>query len=199
MGTRHLEAAYINGEYKIAQYGQWDGYPDGQGIETLHFLRDEMDEAAFREKLAASTFIQPQELDDLWKQYGADDEGFISLEGSTKMKRDHPELHRDTGAKIFRLVQDAPAGIKIDDSLVFAADGLLCEWVWVIDLDNRTFEGYEGLQKEPLDSGERFFFLEEQAEHGYHPCKLVAKWSLDDLPSDEEFLAAFKSEEDESE
>lgn len=198
MGTRHLEAVYINGEYKIAQYGQWDGYPEGQGIETLHFLRDEMDEAMFREKLEASVFIQQQELNDLWKQYGADDEGWISIEGANAMKRDHPEMHRDTGAKIFRLVQDAPAGIKLTDSLTFAGDGLMCEWVWVIDLDNRAFEGYEGCQKEPLDSGERFFFLEEQAEDGYHPCKLAVKWSLDNLPSDEEFLDAFKREEDDS-
>lgn len=186
MGTNHLTVAYINGEYKIAQYGQWDGYPEGQGIETLNFLRNEMDEAVFREKLVASVFIQQQELDDLWKQYGE--------EGSAAMKRDHPGLHRDTGAKIFRLVQDAPAGIKLKNSLAFAAEGLYCEWVWVIDLDSRTFECYKGGQEEPLDSGERFFFLEEEAGDGYHPCKLVAKWSLDKLPKKKKFLAAFKSD-----
>ena len=27
MGTRNLTAVYLDGEYKIAQYGQWDGLP----------------------------------------------------------------------------------------------------------------------------------------------------------------------------
>ena len=30
MGTRHLIAVQLDGEYKIAQYGQWDGYPEGK-------------------------------------------------------------------------------------------------------------------------------------------------------------------------
>jgi len=32
MGTRHLICAKINNEYKLSQYGQWDGYPSGQGV-----------------------------------------------------------------------------------------------------------------------------------------------------------------------
>lgn len=26
MGTRNLTVVYIDGKYKVAQYGQWDGY-----------------------------------------------------------------------------------------------------------------------------------------------------------------------------
>lgn len=33
MGTRNLTAVYIDGEYKVAQYGQWDGYPEGPGAD----------------------------------------------------------------------------------------------------------------------------------------------------------------------
>ena len=43
MGTRNLTAVYLDGQYKVAQYGQWDGYPEGQGITALTFLRDKMD------------------------------------------------------------------------------------------------------------------------------------------------------------
>ena len=39
MGTRHLTAVHVDGEYKIAQYGQWDGYPEGQGMTALTFAR----------------------------------------------------------------------------------------------------------------------------------------------------------------
>lgn len=38
MGTRNLTAVYLDGQYKVAQYGQWDGYPEGQGITVLTFL-----------------------------------------------------------------------------------------------------------------------------------------------------------------
>jgi hypothetical protein len=38
MGTRNLVAVQIDGQYKIAQYGQWDGYHSGKGLEVLEFL-----------------------------------------------------------------------------------------------------------------------------------------------------------------
>ena len=38
MGTRHMIAVVNNGKYRVAQYGQWDGYPSGQGVGVLGFL-----------------------------------------------------------------------------------------------------------------------------------------------------------------
>lgn len=199
MGTRNLTAVYLNGEYKVAQYGQWDGYPAGQGLRTLHFLQDEMDEQLFRSKVNKAQFIDPKELRGLWKQYGADDNGMISFWDMERMKDDHPEFSRDTGAGIFSLVQNAPSGIKLQNMLDFAADGLSCEWAWVIDLDKRTLEGFKGSQTEPLGERERFAFLEDKAEGGYHPCKLVASWSFDALPTDEDFLSVLEAKEEEDE
>ena len=43
MGTRNLTVVFMDGEYKVAQYGQWDGYPEGQGITCFNFLHDKMD------------------------------------------------------------------------------------------------------------------------------------------------------------
>lgn len=41
MGTRSLTMVIdCNGETKIAQYGQFDGYPAGVGIRVLRFLRN---------------------------------------------------------------------------------------------------------------------------------------------------------------
>ncbi|MHC5949058.1 hypothetical protein ACVXZ3_04645 [Providencia hangzhouensis] len=42
MGTRHLICVAKDGDYKVAQYGQWDGYPSGQGLTLLTFLRDKL-------------------------------------------------------------------------------------------------------------------------------------------------------------
>ena len=38
MGTRNLTCVVKNGEFVVAQYGQWDGYPDGNGFKILEFL-----------------------------------------------------------------------------------------------------------------------------------------------------------------
>ena len=197
MGTRNLTAAYLGGKYKIAQYGQWDGYPEGQGIGTLHFVRDKMNETLFREKLKYVSFIEPQELTDLWKQYGADADGMVSMKDADRMKEDFPQFSRDTGSDIFGIVQNSPSGIKLQDSLCFVADSLFCEWAWVIDLDKRMFEAYQGFQKLPLNENERFSFLEKNSDGEYHPCRMIAAWSFDNLPTDEEFIAAFEREESE--
>lgn len=55
MGTRNLTAVYLDGQYKVAQYGQWDGYPEGQGITVLTFLRDKMDLELFKEAFLRGT------------------------------------------------------------------------------------------------------------------------------------------------
>lgn len=39
MGTRHLICVFYQGRFVVAQYGQWDGYPEGQGVKILKFLR----------------------------------------------------------------------------------------------------------------------------------------------------------------
>ena len=85
MGTRNLTAVYLDGQYKVAQYGQWDGYPEGQGITALTFLRDKMDLELFKEALRNSSYIPSEELTALWKQYGADENGWITMEDSDRI------------------------------------------------------------------------------------------------------------------
>ena len=74
---------------------------------------------------------------------------------------------------------------------------MFCWWAGVIERDKITFEGYGGFGKEPLAEQDRFYFLKDLENRGYGGVKLAAEWSLDSLPSDEDFLAAFKSEDEE--
>ena len=202
MGTRNLTAVYIDGEYKVAQYGQWDGYPEGEGLTCLRFLRDKMDPEKFKAALRNCTYIPSEELSELWRQYGANEEGFISFKDAERMKADHPEYSRDTGAGILELVQNHPDGIKLDSAISFAADSLSCEWAWVVDLDAGTFEGFKGFNTtKKLTPEDRFYFLRDKESKAfddtvYHGVILKAKWPLDKLPTDEEFLAAFKEDEE---
>lgn len=194
MGTRHLTAVYYNGEYKVAQYGQWDGYPEGQGLTCLSFLTGAFDEEKFKAALEKCSFISEEEYSFIFNKYGGEN-GFISVSGYSKLTKDYPELSRDTGAEILEIIQNSD-GLKLRDELTFAADSLFCEWAWVIDLDARTFEAYRGFNRESLQPTDRFWFLAEpESGNDYHGVKIVAEWSIDDLPSEKDFLAAFAGEE----
>ena len=58
MGTRNLTMVVDKtGETKIAQYGQWDGYPFGQGLTVLHFLSDKNSVDKLQEKLKLVRFL----------------------------------------------------------------------------------------------------------------------------------------------
>lgn len=172
MGTRNLTCVVLNGEYKVAQYGQWDGYPSGQGITALKFLRD-LDRDSFVAKVAAARWITDEEAEAL----------------GSRWKETHGHLSRDHGAKILKLVTDADAGIQLGNGLDFAADSLFCEWAYVIDLDKNTFEVFKGFNEQPLAEGERFAFLSGKAEREYTPVRHVHTFNLGALPTDEEFLA----------
>lgn len=196
MGTRNLTAVYLDGEYKVAQYGQWDGYPSGQGITCLHFLRDKCRLDQFREKVRKVEFITKEERNSLLKEFGMKEDGLISLEDYDRFKHEYPELHRDMAADVLEYIQEGRDGMRLENGITFAANSLFCEYAWVIDLDAGTFEGYVGFNQSPLTPDDRFFFLSEYEDDGYHGVKLVAKWPIEELPSDEIFLSAFEDCED---
>ena len=182
MGTTSLISVYMDGEYKIAQYSQWDGYPNGQGWFCLRFLQNEMVEHKFREQLRKLRMIQT-------------DEQLNAVKSTYKEGTSFPEFSRDTGSDILKMVQDGKTTSGcVANNIGFAAS-VGCEWAWVIDLDKRTFEGYEGYNKVPLGSEDRFFFLKDQCENGFHPMKMVASWSLSELPDKDDFLNAFEKDE----
>jgi len=187
MGTRSLIAVYMDGEYKIAQYSQWDGDPEGQGCKCLCFLTEKMVEHQFRKRLKSLRTIQSQEQ-------------LEAIKSTYKPFIDFPEFNRNTGADILWLVQEfkTTTGCVINrlDFAIGKDDAFACDWAWVIDLDKRTFEAYEGYNKKPLQPGDRFWFLEGLSYGGYHPVKLVAKWSLSNLPEEKEFLETFKKEDE---
>ena len=157
MGTRHLICVVKNGEYKVAQYGQWDGQPSGQGSDILNFLKNEMNRVKFKNQIEALSFISKEELEQMWIESGKDpNEKLIPMEISSKFKELYPENSKDTGSGILQLIQDSNRQLKLDNSLNFANDSLSCRWGYVIDLDKNLFEVYEGANETPLNETESF-------------------------------------------
>ena len=192
MGTRHLIAVQYKNEYKIAQYGQWDGYLEGQGASILDFLTNDFNRNKFISNLEKCRYITDKEYTDRWKKFGIDltASTFVSMDISNKFYAKFPELNRDIGSDILQMVQNADGVLILKDSINFAYDGLFCEYGYVIDLDKNTFEIYSGCNEEPMNKSERFYQPEPKKYSNceYYPIRLVESYDLSNLPDEEEFL-----------
>jgi hypothetical protein len=200
MGTRNLTAVFQNGEYKVAQYAQWDGYPSGQGVNILKFLRT-ADMAKFADAVSKCIFGTEEEIEQAWISAGAEKGAdSVSMEVSEKLKIANPQFSRDTGSDVlpFIVAQD---GCMLHNSIGFVFDSLFCEWAYVIDLDKGVFEVYQGFNKKPLGPRARFHannikdtidITQINPTKDYYPVKLKKKFKLNALPTEEEFLAKFK-------
>lgn len=203
MGTRHLVAVQIGGEYKVAQYGQFDGYPGGQGLCVLDFLR-EGDIAGLKRNLAKTYTPTEEDTARMWAEVGHDivaSNGMVPSETSKEFGKLYPSLHRNTGAGILALIaaSDGVSKIPINNSIEFAGDSLFCEWAYVVDFDLGTFEVYTGFNKEgPVPDGARFHDIawdanyESSQDETYYQVAFFKGWKLDDLPTREKFLEAFE-------
>jgi len=83
MGTRNLTMVISNGKTKVAQYGQWDGYPSGQGAAILNFFK-KADLKVFKEKVdTLPKWITQKQLTKMWADVGHDTKtsgGWVSCE-----------------------------------------------------------------------------------------------------------------------
>lgn len=201
MGTRGLTMVISDKKTRIAQYGQWDHYPKGQGVRVLKFLR-EVDKDAFRERLRSLNWLTEEQSKDI----GNDPDWDIH----------HPYLSRDAGADILNAIMygelryaqgDASNNYKrrtipvtvagLVDSSAFAGDSLFCEWAYVIDMDNDVLEVYKGYSKTRLTPEDRFYYLQEENDD-FAPVKLCATFNINALPKDGDFINLLATEEQET-
>jgi hypothetical protein len=198
MGTRNLTMVISNGETKVAQYGQWDGYPSGNGVIVLEFLTSTNLEE-FKNKLNKVFFMngsKEKEIKKYMESIGAKD-GWMTGDQSKLYQEKYPYLTRDNGAKILEMIMNGEEDeIWITDSTDFAGDSLFCEWAYLVDLDQNILEVYEGFNKNPLTIEDRFFNLTDK-ESEYYPIKLIKKYDLNNLPLEGEFIKDLETKEEE--
>jgi hypothetical protein len=190
MSTRGIYGFVLNGQEKLT-YNHSDSYPEWLGNETLNFLnRDNLSLETLAEKVENLKLViddekpTEEEIEKL-KEYANIDVGL----GSTE---DWYCLLRECQGDWDKTLESG----YIIDSHDFAQDSLFCEWGYVVNLDTGFLEVYEGFQKEPHSEG-RFAdrVNPEAAAAGYYPIKLVAAFSLRELPITEEFLASCHSDD----
>ena len=156
MGTRHLTKVTYMGRNVIAQYGQWDGNPTGQGQTVGEFLSsryyvNRLKENAERGEFA---FLSKEDVSTL------EDIVFCVSKGTpvgNALLAMYSESHlcRDCGAKV--LISAAKwcsfeyGGAKFYtvDNSAFEQDLTFCEYVHWIDLDKDRYTIYVPRNGEP--------------------------------------------------
>ena len=165
MGTRNLTIVIHNGETKIAQYGQWDGYPSGQGATVLDFLRS-ADINAFKDKLKLVRFetkADKEEYNKFMKSIGSED-GWMDGEQAERFRKRYPLLTRDNGAEILWLIYKNRNNVFLVDHSYFIDDTISNEWTYIVNLDNETL-----------------------AVNAY--CKEIKIYDINNLPSEKDFVS----------
>lgn len=196
MGTRHLIGVVSGGDFKVAQYGQWDGYPNGQGVDVLAFLRNPDKVAQLRAELESIRFTTSKDrhrIEEFMRSIGCES-GWMSMEQSKLYEAQFPALSRDVGAKILNMV--AEGGVEfLSDDRDFGRDSLFCEWAYVVDLDHDELEVYQGFQTDTPLHG-RWAGLRSSDNEKYGAVELVKSYSFAELPSDAQFCTELDPEDD---
>lgn len=137
MGTRHITEVKLGGKLKVSQYGQWDGYPQGQGNTIAKFLAT-VDLPKFKKQVQALKKYTEKDIEQAYLDAGAKKGAqWVDLDTADKVKAAHPALSRDVGAGILQLIHDGVVTRIVMDT-TFKEDTLMCEYVYTVDLDNET-------------------------------------------------------------
>lgn len=173
MGTRNLTMVIDkNNKLKVAQYGQWDGYPEGQGTTILEFARDKNKMSLLQKELENIKFFDEcNDLDGYIKEFN---------ERSTENKLTDEDNYyfdnliiRDLGGEILnsiisidksKLPKEHNGTIYLRNKYEFLKDGLFCEYAYCINFATNKLQCYIG--------GDN----------------LIKEFDLDNLPTTEEFF-----------
>jgi hypothetical protein len=141
MGTRGLTKVIYKGKNIIEQYGQWDHYPEGQGVTMLYTLQDPKTVENFISKIPQIYYPSETEVDAIAKPFeDGSMPGMMTMDSGNRFAEKYPTLTRDTGAEIFRVIANwDDSSIPIVKDKGFEEDTLYCEGVYTVDLDRELF------------------------------------------------------------
>jgi hypothetical protein len=170
MGTRGLTKVIKNDKVVVAQYGQWDHYPSGQGLTALRFLRDEANVEKLDKGLYWLYEVDSKDVGEIVDRIG--EEHFVTA---------YPSLIRDTGADILELIANAKGALPVLLDTDFENDELFCEGVFTVDLDKKRFitktdEGITTLLLDSLKDVSDEMYLEQTRcpVHAFQKAEAVA-------------------------
>ena len=146
MGTRNLTKVIKHNKVVVAQYGQWDGYPSGQGATVWFAIK----KPGQMEGLDNNLYLTYQPSDDQRMEMSkpfldGSMPGMMTQDSGKAFGEKYPSLTRDTGADILNVIAEATEPVPLYLDIDFENDDLFCEGVYTVNLDNKTFTSkYDG-------------------------------------------------------
>ena len=180
MGTRGSVGFILNDQYK-ASYNHFDSYPTGLGQDMADFVNKVNAEDGWNKikkevKKVKLVSEEKQPTKPQIEKYMAFSNTGI---GSGDIKDWYCLLREVQGAVALEKIYEGTLSHMID-STNFIKDSLFCEWAYIINLDEMTFEIYKGFQKN-ADPTNRFG---QTNDDGYYPCKKIVSIPLDRVITD---------------
>jgi hypothetical protein len=168
MGTRHLTKVIDSeGITRVAQYGQWDGYPDYTGTRILDFIKEYKMLDKIEKSLFKARFITDEEAETYSKPFTSND-GWMNMEQGDSFSAMYPSLTRDTGCDIIKVLVYSNGDVPIVDNSDFENDDIMCEGVYTLNYQTQTYTTKWG---------------------GFEQS-----FTFNELPTAENYLNAFKTE-----
>lgn len=171
MGTRNLTMV-INkeGEKKVAQYGQWDGYPSGVGVGILEFIKNKDLFNKMLTNLPKTRFLDAEGKDkEFIESYNRNaPEWSNDPDNRTEEQKRWFETYctRDLSEEVLTNIANSnDEEILLFDREETGKSGGWVEYSYIINLKENTFGVYGHIDQEPIKI-----------------------YQLDKLPSEEEFL-----------
>ena len=170
MGTRNLTKVIDStGRVRVAQYGQWDGYPEYTGTRILDFISEHKMIDKIEKSLRKAHFVSEEELKSFYSGYEVSEDGLWSFDEAERFGIIYPNLVRDTGCDILKvLVYSVGYTLALQDESDFENDDLMCEGVYTLNYQTREFISKWG--------------------------DVVVSFSFDALPTAEKYLASFEKD-----
>lgn len=142
MGTRNLTKVIDkDGTLRVAQYGQWDGYPSAQGVNILEFISQYGMLDKIEKSLVKCRFVEQQVIDNAWFAYEAQSKWDELRKDFNGFGIAFPSLSRDTGSDILKVIVYSEDVALYNDS-EFENDGLFCEGVYTLNYQTREFTSW---------------------------------------------------------
>jgi hypothetical protein len=168
MGTRGLtKVVDRNGVTKVAQYGQWDHYPSGQGVNVLNFLTETPTTVRQLElALDKCEFVSEAVREILYAEYASKYPNDDEMDRFTMIM---PAFSRNTCSDILKVVYYSAGKVLLTDESNFEKDDLFCEGVYEVNYQTNKFVSKYG--------------------------GVTVEFPLNDLPDETKYLASFVREE----
>ena len=142
MGTRNLTIVRSKKKDKVIQYGQWDGYPEGQGRAISEFLRV-ADLNQFKKQVDSLKTYSKRAIKQAYKDAGHTGEDWVLMDIAKKVYAAHPALCRDHGAGILEFIYNGDVkkvALAPEWNGKTVDEGSWVEYYYLIDLDNETIQ-----------------------------------------------------------